>query len=161
MTPYVDRDLGQLWLRQWLVAWRHQAITWTNVDLSTLRSYAIHPRALSWEDLKLHTNKIRMKFEFLKSHPALPGSNELTHWSCVIHMNWIIFGQIMVWCLFRSNYDLLSIGQKFQWNTNQNAMIFILLMTFSNSCAWMKIYEFRLMFHWSFFLRFELTIFQH
>ena len=34
MTQYGDRDLGQRWLRYWLVAWQHQAITWTNVDLS-------------------------------------------------------------------------------------------------------------------------------
>ena len=34
MTPYGDRDLGQHWLRQWLVAWWHQAISWTNVDWS-------------------------------------------------------------------------------------------------------------------------------
>ena len=26
-TPYGDRNLGQHWLRLWLVAWRHQAIT--------------------------------------------------------------------------------------------------------------------------------------
>ena len=35
----------------WLVAWRHQAITWTNLDLSSVRSCGIHRRALSWEDL--------------------------------------------------------------------------------------------------------------
>ena len=45
-TPYGDIELGQHWLRQWLVAWRHQAITWTNVDLS-VRSPSINPRALS------------------------------------------------------------------------------------------------------------------
>ena len=33
--------------------------------------------------------------------------------------------------------------------------------TFSNGFSWMKIYGFRLRFHWSLFLRFELTIFQH
>ena len=32
VTPYGDIDLGQHWLRQRLVAWRHQTITWTNVD---------------------------------------------------------------------------------------------------------------------------------
>ena len=41
--------------------WRQRlgskAITWTNVDLSTLRSHGIHPRALSWEDLKMNTKK--------------------------------------------------------------------------------------------------------
>ena len=38
MTPYGDRKLGQHWIRLWFVAWRHQAITWTNVDLSSVRS---------------------------------------------------------------------------------------------------------------------------
>ena len=33
--------------------------------------------------------------------------------------------------------------------------------TFWNSFSWMKMYEFHSRFHWSLFLRFELTIFQH
>ena len=33
--------------------------------------------------------------------------------------------------------------------------------TFSNAFSWMKIFEFRLEFYWSLFLRFQLTIFQH
>ena len=33
--------------------------------------------------------------------------------------------------------------------------------TFSNEFSWMKVYEFRLTFHWSLFLRVQLTIFQH
>ena len=33
--------------------------------------------------------------------------------------------------------------------------------TFSNAFSWVKMYEFRLGFHWSVFLRLELTIFQH
>ena len=33
--------------------------------------------------------------------------------------------------------------------------------TFSNAFSWMKIYEFRLKFHWSLFPRVQLTIFQH
>ena len=32
---------------------------------------------------------------------------------------------------------------------------------FSNAFPWMKMYGFRLKFHWSLFLRFQLTIFQH
>ena len=31
----------------------------------------------------------------------------------------------------------------------------------SNAFSWMKMHEFRLRFHWSLFLKFELTIFQH
>ena len=33
--------------------------------------------------------------------------------------------------------------------------------TFSNTFSWMKIFEFRLKFHWSLFPRVRLTIFQH
>ena len=33
--------------------------------------------------------------------------------------------------------------------------------TFSNAFSWMKIYEFRLTFHWSLFPRVQLTIIQH
>ena len=47
LTSYGDRDLGQHWLRKWLVAWRHQTITWTNFDLSSVRSNGIHLRAIS------------------------------------------------------------------------------------------------------------------
>ena len=33
--------------------------------------------------------------------------------------------------------------------------------TFSNAISWMKMFEFRLKFHWSLFLKVQLTIFQH
>ena len=47
VAPYGDIGLGQLWLRQWFVAWRHQAINWTNVDLSSVRRRDIHLTAVS------------------------------------------------------------------------------------------------------------------
>ena len=49
VTPYGNRDLGQHWLRWWFVAWRHQAITRTNVDLSSVTSKDIHLEEISWE----------------------------------------------------------------------------------------------------------------
>ena len=33
--------------------------------------------------------------------------------------------------------------------------------TISNACSWMKMLEFRLRFHWSLFIRVQLTLFQH
>ena len=45
--PYGDIDLDQHWLRYWLVAWRHQAIILTNIDLSSVRFCDIHLRAIS------------------------------------------------------------------------------------------------------------------
>ena len=35
VTPHGDTDLAQRQSMYWLVAWRHQTITWTNVDLSS------------------------------------------------------------------------------------------------------------------------------
>ena len=61
----------------WLVAWRHQANTWSNVDLSSVRSLGIHLRALSLEDVKIPINKTRLKIAVLNWHPGLPGANEL------------------------------------------------------------------------------------
>ena len=37
----------------------------------------------------------------------------------------------------------------------------ILQMMFSNAISWKKMFEFRLKFHWSLFLKVQLTIFQH
>ena len=79
VTPYDDINLGQHWLRQWLVARRHQAITRTNVDLSLVRFCGIHLRAISqggWP--KLLFCVMSMKIIFLTFLPHL-GCNELTH----------------------------------------------------------------------------------
>ena len=46
-----------------------------------------------------------------------------------------------------------------QWGRDKIAANF--LTTFSNGFSWMKMYEFRLKFHWSFFLMVQLTIYQH
>ena len=45
------------------------------------------------------------------------------------------------------------------WGRDKMAAIF--QTTFSNAFSWMKMFEFRLRFHWSLFPRVQLTIFQH
>ena len=47
LTHYGDTHMDQHLFRQWLVAWRHQVINWTNIDLSSVRSSDIHLRAVS------------------------------------------------------------------------------------------------------------------
>ena len=86
VTPFADIYLSQHWLRQWLVAWRHQAITWTNVDLSSVRSSGIHLRAISWEMPQPPFTKVSLKMTYLKLNWKLPGANELTHWGRVTHI---------------------------------------------------------------------------
>ena len=45
------------------------------------------------------------------------------------------------------------------WGRDKMAAIF--QTTFSNAFYWMKMFKFRLRFHWSLFPRVQLTIFQH
>ena len=56
-TPYSDVNLGKRWFMWWFVPWWHQAISCTNVDLSSGRSSDIHFRAISSEiTLNFHSN---------------------------------------------------------------------------------------------------------
>ena len=79
VTPFGSIDLCQHWLRKWLVAWRHQAITWTNyVDSSAIRSSGIHLRAISQEILPQPPfTKVSLKITYRKLNRNLPGANEL------------------------------------------------------------------------------------
>ena len=86
MMPYGNRDLGQHWFRQWLVAWWHQAITWTNVDLASVRSIGIHLSTILWEILQPSITRIGWRITFLKFLWNLPGANELTQQSRVTHI---------------------------------------------------------------------------
>ena len=79
LWPYDDIGLGQHWLRQWLVAWWHQAITCTNVDLSSVRSidYQYHLRAISQDIHHPCIDQVSLKITFLKFHSNLPEANEI------------------------------------------------------------------------------------
>ena len=51
---------------QWLVAWRHQAITWSKFDLSLLRTSDIHLRPISQEVPQPSITKISSNITYLK-----------------------------------------------------------------------------------------------
>ena len=74
VTPYDDIYVGHHWHRQQLVALLHQAIIWTNVDLSLVRFCGFHLRAI-WELVPCC-----LVYEFenctLKLLLNLPGANE-------------------------------------------------------------------------------------
>ena len=72
VTPYGGRNI---------VAWRYQAITWTNVDLSSLRSSDVHLRAISLEISHPSVTKINLKIKYLKCHSNFPGFIEISHGS--------------------------------------------------------------------------------
>ena len=78
VTSYGYSDRGQHLLRQWLVAWRHQAITWTNVDLSGNVFCSIHLRAISFIEPRNLFRNIRPGITgILQLLPHLPGTNKL------------------------------------------------------------------------------------
>ena len=71
--------------------------------------------------------------------------------------------QVSIYCMNkcppRSMMASLGHNQLTHWGWDKMATI--LHTTFSNGCLWMKIVDFLLKFHWSLFLRVQLTIFQH
>ena len=91
------------------VAVRQQTITWTNVDLSSMRSLGIHLTALSLNGVKIPINKTRLKIAVLKWHLGLKytfivlafatvvgnESNELIAYNLILpsyylHHHWLI-----------------------------------------------------------------------
>ena len=61
-----------------IMTWRHQAITWNNVDWSSRKSGDSHIRAISQEMPQPSITKICLKTTCLKLHSNFPGVNELT-----------------------------------------------------------------------------------
>ena len=59
----------------------------------------------------------------------------------------------------QTNLKLLNDSKLTHWNRDNIAAI--PQTTFWKACSWMNMHEFRLRFHWSLLLRFELTLFQH
>ena len=59
---------------------------------------------------------------------------------------------LKVWCSASRGHNHLT-----HWGRDKMAAIF--QTTFSNAFSWMKMFEFRLRFHWSLFPRVQLTIF--
>ena len=79
VTPYGGTDPGQHWLRYWHVAWRHQAISWTNVDWLSVQWYSYKgnfTRDAStinhWNPFQNYIYKISLKFprgQWVLKHP--------------------------------------------------------------------------------------------
>ena len=118
VTPYGDIDPGQHWLRWWLVAWRHQAITWTNVDLSSIRSSDIHLRSILWKVSQPSIIEISLKITYLKFHSNFPGVNELTLKKSDIfpsrkHMR----NLFLLFCPGASELILVMLRLEYSWRT--------------------------------------------
>ena len=89
-----------------LLAWQHQAITWINVDWSSVKSSDIHTGAISQEMPKPSLTKLHLKITYLKFYSNIPGANELNTTRVVIIINVIIIIQYVSYYLI-----LLSTGE--------------------------------------------------
>ena len=62
LAPSGTKELGQHWFRWWLVAWWHQAIIWTNVDISSVKFWGIHFKTISLQCLWYQSVECVAKF---------------------------------------------------------------------------------------------------
>ena len=93
--------------------------------------YWIRTQAITTSIVDLSITTMDLKKKSWQS--PFPGRNELNQNQLVIHLT--------------------------HWGRDKMAAIS--QTAYSGALSWMKIHEFRLKFHWSLFLRCELTIFQH
>ena len=76
LWPSGDIDFGQHWPRWWLVSWGHQATTWCNVDLLSLKFTDIHLRAILQDMSHINQSIIWEIFTFSSKFPRgqwIPG----------------------------------------------------------------------------------------
>ena len=105
VMPYADINLGQYWLRLRLVAWWHQAITWTNADFSWVRFCGIHRRAIQQLVSKLLFCILILNIMLSKLLPHLPGAKDLIRWW------WSYVKQVTLHCLvIMKKYNIVLLG---------------------------------------------------
>ena len=81
---------------------------------------------------------------------------------CLLFWNWLSLQYASPWmnfCLFV--LLLVHFRNNILTHWGRDKMDAISQTTFWSEFSWMKMFEFRLKFHWSLFLRVQLTIFQH
>ena len=96
----------------------------------------------------------------------------------VLELTYIIFGQMVMRlsifimgiptlirrhiCIMRAlMYSVECIFNRILTHWGRDKMAAVFQTTFSNAFSWMKMYEYWLKFHWSLFLRVQLTISHH
>ena len=143
VTRYGDIHLGQHWR---LEAWRHQAITWTNVKFSS----RVH-LTIFWRQMHITTQppitKIRLWTD-LRFDSNLPGTIEFK--PCYLPIPILQSCRDpqtdrCLWCIWKKIAVILT-------HLPLHKMAKISQTTWSNAFSWMKMFEFQIKFHWNVFL---------
>ena len=117
---------------------RRQAIIWTNAGILLIVPL--------WSLMKFYS-----KFRYFNWRKP--------NWKCSLE-NGDHFISAPMFYRNPTNPNFHSTFSKHLTHWGRDKMDAISQTTFSNAFSWMKMHEFRLRFHWSLFLRLELTIFQ-
>ena len=138
----------------------HQAITWSSADLISVSfqsKYIIFIQENAFENVFMP--------DWTK---PLPETNDLSPIGFLAlrddqfqrKCSWYQYCKVSLKStLLKFLPHLTEANEWTQWGRDKMAAIF--QRTFSNAFSWMKIYKFKLRFHWSLFPRVQLTIFQH
>ena len=124
---------------------RRQAIIWTNAGILLTGPLGTNFGEILIEIQTFSCRKIRLKMSSAKCRPFCPGLNAITYWGRDYR-----------------NLDLAFVVSRMcscgltHWGRDK--MDAISQTTFSSAFSWMKMFEFRLKFHWSLFLGIQLTI---
>ena len=107
VTPYVDIDLGKLWLSKWLNAWRYQALVWINVDLSSKVFCNFHIKRISSELLMNRIPNLCSETTLSKLLPHITGASECIYpWPAHVNIEFMSPFHIKV-------RRLTTIGQRY------------------------------------------------
>ena len=130
---------------------------------------------LHWHHTRVMASQIADNYTFFQQYIQVDIGENINaphHWSFTSPSHYIqAISSESLYCYNDSLHCTPTIGPKQTRLLPQNVSCFntlrpwqmaaIFQTTFSNAFSWMKMIEFRLGFHWSLFLRFELTIFHH
>ena len=166
--------LYAVWCAKWpcsnehddVINWKHFPRYWPfvrGINLSPVssphkgqwRGALMFPLICSWinvwasnregGDLKRH----RAHYDITVMHPAIVAASQTNNRGNMACFRLLFFTS----CCWRTDNMLTH------WDRDKMAAIF--QTKFSSGFSWMKMYEFRLTFHWSLFLAVQFTIFQH
>ena len=155
--PYGIIKFGQHWSRLWLDAYSSPSHYLNQCWLITGEVVWYSPEALWLEMLQISIIRICCKITHMKLLPYLPGASQWIDVASRLYTESsgrdILYHLLMFLQQRLLNYCLTHWGR--------DKMVAIFQTTFSNAFSWMKMFKFRLRFHWSLFPRVQLTIFQH
>ena len=133
------------------------------ITMYLLLCVGIDMKVILQETFKISIIELYLNIAYLTLQPHLPRTKNWTVSPCCIFLRkykkyFYIFHHFSI-LRWGWNTEDLNLPILTHWGPGKIAAIS--QTTVSNAFNWMKMYEFRLRFHWDLFLRFYLTIFQH